>query len=438
MLDPQSEMSKNDIPYTADLPCFAAYIGIDWADKEHHVAVRDARTGAVSSRVVKHTPSELNEWVNSLQTRYGGNPVAIGIEQSRGALIYALMAYDFLTIFPINPKSLASYRAAFAPSGPKNDPVDARLLAEIVHLHNDRLKAWKPDTEQTLLLGLLNEDRRKAINLRSKLIQRLRSTLKLSFPLALEILDERLSSKMAYDFLKKWPTFESIKRARSKTIETFFRVHNSRSESRIKSYLETIDNALPLTHDTAIIKSSLLNVSMIIEQLRVLENSIKTYEEHIAHIVAEHADASIFFSFPGAGHVYAPRILCVFGSDRDRFDSANSISTYIGIAPVEEQSGNHSWVHWRWACPKFQRQSLHEFAQCSIPHSIWAKAYFELQIERGKGRNAAIRALAFKWIRIIFRCWKDRIPYDEHRYLESLRQRNSPLWKRIEALNEAA
>lgn len=101
-----------------------------------------------------------------------------------------------------------------------------------------------------------------------------------------------------------------------------------------------------------------------------------------------------------------------------------------------ERSGKQEWIHWRWACPKFIRQSFHEFARCSLASSLWAQAYFKQQKERGGSPHAAFRALAFKWQRILFRCWQDRVPYDEERYIEALKRNGSPLWARIQALQD--
>ena len=121
--------------------------------------------------------------------------------------------------------------------------------------------------------------------------------------------------------------------------------------------------------------------------------------------------------------------LVALGTDRERFDSADEVATFSGIAPVTERSGQHTWVHWRLACSKFLRQSFHEFANMSRRQSVWANAYYETQRARGKSHHAALRALAFKWILIIYRCWKQREIYDEAKYLVALKKRNSPLVK---------
>jgi hypothetical protein len=107
----------------------------------------------------------------------------------------------------------------------------------------------------------------------------------------------------------------------------------------------------------------------------------------------------------------APRLLAAFGSQRDRYGSAEEVQKHSGIAPVMERSGKKKWVHFRWACPKFLRQSFHEWAGHSISQSAWARAYYQQQRGRGKDHHAAVRALAFKWIRILYRCWQDRVAY---------------------------
>ena len=52
-----------------------------------------------------------------------------------------------------------------------------------------------------------------------------------------------------------------------------------------------------------------------------------------------------------------------------------------------------------------------EWAAESIRHSFWARVYYQQQRDAGKAHQAAVRALAFKWIRILFRCWQERTPY---------------------------
>jgi hypothetical protein len=98
------------------------------------------------------------------------------------------------------------------------------------------------------------------------------------------------------------------------------------------------------------------------------------------------------------------------GSDRSRYESAADLQQYVGIAPVTKRSGKSQTVHWRWGCPKFLRQSFHEFAGQSVCSSAWAGAYYQQQLSKGNSHHQALRSLAFKWIRIIYRCWHERTP----------------------------
>ena len=142
-------------------------------------------------------------------------------------------------------------------------------------------------------------------------------------------------------------------------------------------------------------------------------------------------DSSIFASLPHAGDNLAPRLLLAFGEDRSRYQSAQDVLQYAGIAPVTERRGKKCWVHWRWSAPQFLRQTFIEWANESRKASVWAKAFYQAQKQAGKTHQEAIRSLAFKWIRIIFRCWKDRVAYDESKYLEALRQKGSSLVQQI-------
>jgi Transposase IS116/IS110/IS902 family len=119
--------------------------------------------------------------------------------------------------------------------------------------------------------------------------------------------------------------------------------------------------------------------------------------------------------------------MVALGTQRDRYASAGNLQSFSGIAPVKEASGHTQWVHFRWACPKFLRQTFHEWAACSIAQCEWAKAYYEQQKARGKPHHVAVRALAFKWMRILYRCWKDRQPYREEIYLASLAKRRTAM-----------
>jgi len=407
---------------------YGAFIGLDWGSEKHSVAFQAAGSNEMEMYTIKQTPEDLHGWILKLRDKFGGRPIAVAIEQTKGAVIHALLGYDFMHVFRINPFSLASYRKAFSPSGAKDDPSDAEYLLEWVKIYRKRIKPWVPDDAQSRVLQKLVEFRREVVNQRTALTNQLRQVLKEYFPQALEWAGE-LDRVMACDFLSKWPTLEKIKRARPGTIRSFYLQHGCRSHERIEERLGAICTAQALTEDPGVIVTSVWIVQTIVGSLRPIIESIARLEKEIEERFKAHPDMEVFASFPGAGPALAPRLLAAMGSDRSRFESASEVQKYSGIAPVTDRSGKHMWVHRRFGCPKFLRQTFHEFAGQSIRWSKWAGGYYDMQRFKGKDHHAAVRSLAYKWIRIIFRCWKDGVPYDEEIYLQSLRKR------RVEVLN---
>jgi transposase len=404
---------------------YGVLVGLDWADQKHDVCWMEPASGQIHTLVLEQRPERINEWICGLIATHPGERIAVCLEQKRGAVVYALMGYAEVDLYPVNPKTLADYRSAFRPSGAKDDPTDAGLLLDLLVRHREKLRVWRPDTEETRLLRSLCEDRRKAVDLRTGLCSSVRSRLKEYFPQALKMVGEQLFSEMCCSFLMKWPRFERVAAARPDTVRRFYYAHHSRSEQLIQQRLELIASSRPLTTDAAVIEAGIRWVTTLINQIRSLNRSIQEYDRRITALFKEHPDQFIFESLPGAGKQLAPRLIASFGTDRSRYTTATDVTTYFGIAPVIERSGKSTWIHWRWHCPNFLRQSAVEFAGKSIMYSQWAAIYYHEQIKRGKGHHAAVRALALKWLRIIFRCWQDRVPYDEAKYLAALQRHGS-------------
>lgn len=405
---------------------FAAYVALDWSDEKHDVALFDPTTAKKEASTISHSAQAINEWATALQQRFSGQKVAVCLEQSRGPLIFALLKYEFFVLYPINPKTLARYREAFSPSGAKDDPADTDYLLDILLHHRDRLRAWAPDDQRTRTLQYLVEHRRKLVGDRTRLSNRMRALLKLYFPQILEWFDD-LGTVVACDFLLRWPTLDAVQRARGATIEKFLRGHNSARKETNARRIAEIRAATALTTDRAVIDSSVLMVKTWAAQMKALIAAVAEFDREIDEVFRQHEDFLVFDSLPGAGPVYASRLCAAFGADRQRWGTVDELLCLSGVAPVIERSGKSEWIRWRHFCPKFLRQSFVEYAGGSVRYSFWARAYYQQQRRKGKSHQAAVRALAFKWIRIIWRCWQERKPYDEVQYLESLRRKGSPL-----------
>lgn len=400
-----------------------ALVGVDWGDKQHAFEIRGKdgrrRRGSFESR-----PEAVHAWVAELRSEYPEGTIAVAVEQSRGALIYALSRYDFVELVPVQPARSAAYRKIAHPSGTKSDPIDAAMVCDYVEKHGETLQPIAPTDPLTRELLVLVEWRRKFVEQRVALCQQLRDTLKQYFPQALAWFGE-LGAPMSLAFLEQWPTLEQLRRSRSCRIRRFYTGHGSRSAKLIEQRLAEISSAVALHADAALIASLSTIVAALVPIIRTTSDQISRFDRRIAQLWNDHPDRAIFESFPGAGRVIAPRMAAVMGTDRSRW-TASELQVFSGIAPVTEQSGSRSWVHSRWRCPRFVKQTFHEYAEWSIPHCSWAASFYRQQRARGKGHHAAIRALAFRWIRIIVRCWNDRQPYNDQRYTNQLKATRSP------------
>jgi transposase len=391
--------------------------------------LRQGPTGKFHS---EHTPEAIAQWARGLQERFAGKKIALCLEQAKGPLMNALLEYPFFVLYPINPAMAARYRQAFKTSRAKDDPTDAQVCLELVLHHREKLTPWLANDTPTHELSRLLEARRSVVDLRTLLSNMLRDALKSYFPQALELAGQDLFAPLGCHFLLKWPSLQALQKARTESVRKFYYAHNCRRMDVIEKRLHAIAHLIPLCRDRAVVEPAVVQVKMLARQLLQLSAALKEYDAKIEQLFAQHRDASIWESFPGAGPTLAPRLACAFGSQPSRYQSAAAIQQYSGIAPVTEKSGkNQHWVHRRWGRPHFIHQSFFEYASQSVLHSGWAKLFIKDQIARGKTYPTALRALAFKWQRVMFVCWRDHLPYDETTYLNSLKRRGSPLARKL-------
>ncbi len=405
---------------------FAAFVGIDWADTKHHVCLHAAGSQTREFSVLEHQPDTIDAWVSTLRTRFKEQPIAICLELHKGPIVSALRKYDGLVLFPVNPLTLARYREAFTPSHAKDDPSDAELPLELLLTHRDKLKPLTPQSPDMRALEHLVQHRRRLVGDNVRITNRLTSALKNDFPHVLQWFHDK-DTVILCDFLAQWPTLKAVQLARRSTLERLFHAHHVRYADIIDQRIRAIKSATPLTTDEGIMAPNALLVQALVTQLRVTLHALETFDHAIAQHAQSHPDFPFFDALPGAGAVLAPRLLVAFGEPRDRYASAEALQKYAGIAPVTERSGNKTWVHWRLQCPKFLRHTFVEWAAQSTRHSFWARAYYQQQRDKGASHQAAVRALAFKWIRMLFRCWQNRTRYEEAVYLNALKQRGAPL-----------
>ncbi len=324
----------SEVEWVSQEPHFAAFVGIDWADQKHVWCLQAAGSEKRESGELEHTPEAVEAWVGQLCQRFGNRPIAVAVEQSRGALGFMLAKYEPLHLFPVPSTMAANMREALYPSGAKDDPRDADLLLDLLLQHRDKLRGLSPDTEATRRVQNLVEERRKLVDEKTAQINRLTSHLKIYFP---QILDwfEHLDTELVCALLEHWSTLEELQKVPPAKLRTFFRKQHCRDQELIERRLLAIRQAISAIRDRAVIEAKSSVVKVIVQIIRSLGKGIADLDEKIEEAAAAHPDFFIFESLPGAGAVIAPRLLASFGSQRARYWSAGVVQAYTRMAPVD-------------------------------------------------------------------------------------------------------
>ena len=251
---------------------YAAYIGLDWADREHAWCLHVPGHTALESGFVAQTPEAIEQWVAALVQRFQGRPIAIALEQSRGALLFALTKYEHLILYPIHPARLAHYRKSFRPSGAKDDPSDAELLLNYLSNHRDQIRPLQPDTEDTRALQFLVEARRRIIDDKTRFKNRLTAVLKQYYPQILDWFAD-VDSAVVIDLLERWSTLEDLQGVPRSTLGRFLKQHRCGGLQKLEERCQQIQSAVPATKDSAVLKSFSLTAKCLVRLLREIRGS---------------------------------------------------------------------------------------------------------------------------------------------------------------------
>jgi hypothetical protein len=88
---------------------YAALVGLDWADREHAWVLQWGDTGARERGRLEQTPEAVERWLSELMVRLDGRRIAVAIEQKHGAVVWMLLKYGCVEIYPSIRKRLASF-----------------------------------------------------------------------------------------------------------------------------------------------------------------------------------------------------------------------------------------------------------------------------------------------------------------------------------------
>ena len=406
------------------------WVGLDWGDARHAVCVLDDSGKEVESFEAPHTAAGLEELVARL--RRCGEIAGVAVETTRHLVVHKLLQEGF-AVYPINPKLSKCWRDGESVNAPKDDPRDAFVLAEGLRQRHERLRALKPDEPLLRELRLLCADECRLIQDRTALVNRLKATLKEYYPEALEWFDD-WTKPTAWDFVLALPDAVALAAAGRKKLYGFLKSHRIGLHPIWQERVEGRAKTTPWPSDPPTVAAKSFLAISLAKGLRTLQASLDEYRERIEKLYGDQPDSGIFSSLPGAGPKLAPRLLAQFGTDRQRFDSSADLELLSGTVPVLNQSGKSRRVHMRHACRKDFRTTLHYFAFLSIERSAWARAFYDQARRKGQSFALALRNLARKWLRILYRMWQERRPYDEGRYLAALIRHRSPIVQEIQNL----
>jgi len=399
------------------------WAGVDWGDKQHTVCVVSTEGNVVSSSRVAHSAGGVAELVESVSRLKG--LAGMAIETSRHVLVDALLKAG-ITVYAINPKQSHQWRLCESVAGPKNDLRDARSLANGLRLYAQQLRPLKPEPVNVRVLAMLCEQEQGLIEQRTASVTALEAALKAYFPLILTWFPD-WAQPVAWRFVQDFPTPEALAHATKQKLCGWFKTHRSRLTPQRLRRIEQRQDVLALTADPATHQAHALRTVALARELLAIQVGIDQHRKQIEALYPQLPSAALFSSLPGAGRKLAPRLLCLLGSDKDRYASSHNLCMLAGTVPIEFGSGEKSTVVFRRSCRKNYRNTLHQFAWVSLRYCAWANAFYKKCRREKQSHAQALRNLATKWLSIIFRMWHDGLPYDNQRYLDALKKTNSPL-----------
>jgi transposase len=394
------------------------YVGIDWASQIHAVCVQDANGRRVAAFTVEHTAAGLAGLMRRLARHADPTTMPVGIERPDGRLVDALLEAGH-PVVPVKPNAIKTWRDGEVLSGAKSDDGDAEVIAEYVRLRQHRLQLATPYTTETKALRTVTRTRGDLVDTRVATTNQLCALLDTHWPGAKAVFAD-VESPIALEFLTRYPTARHAAHLGAKRLAAFCVKHGYSGRRSAEELLTRLRAAPPGTLDETLCEAVRDAVTALVAVLTAVGAALKALSRSVVATLGEHPDAEIFTSLPRSGQINAAQIL-EWGDCRQAYDGPDSIAALAGVTPVTNQSGKHRAVHFRWACNKRFRIAITTFADNSRHDSDWAATVYTAARARGIDHPHAIRVLARAWIRIIWRCWNDRTPYDPGRHGNAVR-----------------
>jgi transposase len=388
--------------------------GLDWGSAAHAVCVVDDKGAVVANFEVVHGAEGLAGLMAQLARIAPPAELPVAIERPSGLVVDHLIEAGH-PVVPVHPNVLKACRPRYRAAGAKSDPGDAYMLADILRTDGHRFRPLTPVSDEIKALRALVRTRGDLVAERVALANRLRSLLEGFWPGAAAIFAD-IDSPIALAFLERYPTPDSAARLGEKRLAAFLAQHSycgRRTPAELLGRLRAAPCGLAGQAETELGGEL---VRALVAVLTPLVGEIAALTARLEHDVAALADGEIVMSFPRAGRVCAAQILAELGDVRERFPTADQLAAEAGVCPVTRASGKSRGVSFRWACNHRLRQAVTCFADNSRHASPWAAEVYRAARKRGCDHPHAVRILARAWIRVLWRAWQDRVPYDPARH----------------------
>ena len=392
---------------------FQLFLGFDWAKEDHDVVGLDAAGRIVLDLAFEDSAEGWALLRQTLMDRVGADlaQVAVAIETCSGPAVERLLEMG-CRVYPLNPKAAKRYRDRKSVAGNKTDHLDAWSFGDALRTDGHGWKALSPEDPLTQELRMLCRDEVSLIGQRTSLVQQLQAALHEYYPAALEAFDT-WTAPSAWAFIERFPTSERLLAAGRRAWEKFLHSRRLAHPDFYQSRLEQFARAKDFHGAPAVTSVKSRLALAIVAQLNALEKHLAQYRKEIHALFARHPDNDIFGSLPGAGSKVAPRLASEIGTNRERFEDAQSLQTYGGTAPVTRQSGKGIYVHFRRSCNKNLRAAVNFLADHSRKTCVWASVYYQRKRDEGASHASALRCLGQRWLKIIWKMWQTHTVYNE-------------------------
>jgi transposase len=396
------------------LPPAQFFVGLDWAAATHAVCVLNTEGRTVDQFTVEHSADGIRGLVAKL-ARFGDPlDVQVGIERPDGRLVDLLLEAGH-PVVPVSPNAIKTWREGEVLSGAKSDTGDALVIAEYLRLRAHRLHVVPGYSAETKALRTVVRTRDDLVQMRVSATNQLAALLDAHWPGGKAIFAD-IASPIALAFLTRYPTAAAARHLGEKRLAGFLVKHGYCGRRTPAQLLNRLRTAPPGTLDDTLTEAARDAVVAMVAVLTALGGALKDLDRSVAAHLGEHPDGPIFTSLPRSGQINAAQVLAEWGDVREAYDHPDAVAALAGATPVTNQSGKHQAVHFRWACNKRFRRAITIYADNSRHASPWAAHIYNQARAAGKDHPHAVRILARAWIRIIWRCWQDRVPYDPTRH----------------------